>query len=95
MSLAGGPYGTVFSIKRASIKIERRDRVTDVYPGQEKRPEPVEHQPLDITRRDAHPFLCLWVITGQAHAVPSRIRLTRRRGLDTVFDKTIELSSPM
>jgi hypothetical protein len=22
-------------IKRASIKIERRDRVTDVYPGQE------------------------------------------------------------
>ena len=50
---------------------------------------------LDITRRDAHPFLCLWVITGQAHAVPSRIRLTRRRGLDTVFDETIEPSSPM
>jgi hypothetical protein len=77
------------------LKIERCERVRDLNPGGEKRPKPVEYQPLDITRRDAHPFLCLWVITGQAHAVPSRIRLTRRRGLDTVFDKTIEPSLPM
>ena len=34
--------------------MERCERVRDLNPGGEKRPKPVEHQPLDISRRDAH-----------------------------------------
>jgi hypothetical protein len=43
----------------------RWKRVTDVGPGREKRPQSVEHQRLDIPRRDAHSFLGLRVISRQ------------------------------
>jgi hypothetical protein len=40
-----------------SLKIEWGERVANVGPRREKRPQPVEHQRFDIARRDAHPFL--------------------------------------
>jgi len=48
--------------------MERCERVRDLNHRGEKRPKPLEHQPLDISRRDAHLFLfflCLQVIPSQ------------------------------
>src|ERR1700731_4015355 len=45
--------------------MERCERVRDLNPGGEKRPKPVEHQGLNITRWNAHPFLGLRAISSQ------------------------------
>jgi hypothetical protein len=55
--------------KRARLKIERGDRVTDVDSGREKRSQPVEHQRLDIARRNAHSFLGSRVIPSEKRRV--------------------------
>jgi Transposase zinc-ribbon domain len=47
------------------VKIERCECVRDLDPGREKCPQPVEHQPLDIARWDAHPFLRWSAIASQ------------------------------
>ena len=50
------PFPAQCRVKRVRIKIERRERFTDIGPGRQQRSQPVEHQRLNIPRRHAQPF---------------------------------------
>src|SRR5262249_2157996 len=56
------------------IEIEGCEGITNIAPRREKRPQPVEHEPLDVTRRDTHSAVCLRAIARHHPTAPRRAR---------------------